>query len=337
MRPLAELTAALSLLLATANAFAAPSPAPGYDVEIAQNPGAIFCGLAPDGEAILVTDLASGRLLRREPDGRLTAFGPVLPHGPDVMGEPSGPYKVARHGSGFLVAQGATPVDKGENVHDHALLDVDEAGSVRVISRDFWNPFDFAIAGETIYVTDAARNSVERLRADGERTTFFTFARLVERETALKGLSPTEFAGKQTYEFDAVPTGLAGRDGRLYVSLFGGFPFMAGAGRVVSLPEVGEAPTARIEVVGLNAPVRVAFDPYGNLLVLEHGTYDQSAGFASGSGRLLSIDLTSNQRHVLLDGLTRPAGLLVLAIDQIVIAQLDGTLIVLKRKATRPP
>jgi hypothetical protein len=134
-----------------------------------------------------------------------------------------------------------------------------------------------------------------------------------------------------------VPTGVAARDGRLYVSLFGGFPFMTGAGRVVSLPEVAGAPTARIEAVGLNAPVRVAFDQSGNLLVLEHGTYEQSTGFASGSGRLLSIDLTSSRRQVLLDGLTRPAGLEVLTEDEIIIAQLDGTLIVLKRKAARNP
>ena len=60
----------------------------------------------------------------------------------------------------------------------------------------------------------------------------------------MQSLSPTEFAEGETYEFDAVPTGIALRDGRLYVSLFGGFPFLAGAGKVVSLPIGDEAPTA---------------------------------------------------------------------------------------------
>ena len=336
MRAAAGLTAA-PFLLAAACAFAAPSPAPGYEVEITAQPGAMFCGLARDGDAVLVTDLAGGRLLRRGPDGRLTPFGPALPHGIDVMSDPTGPYTIARHGPRFLVTQGATPIGKSGTAHDHALLDVDEADSARVVSSDFWTPFDVAVADGTIYVTDAARNSIERLSGGGERSTFFTFARLATTKTALRRLSPTEFEGPQSYQLDAVPTGLSARDGRLYVALFGGFPYPPGIGRVASLPQAGEAATARVEVVGLNAPVRVAFGRHGQLLVLEHGAYDQAAGFAPGSGRLVSIDLASGGRQVLLDGLTRPAGLVVLGDDRIMIAQLDGTLIELKPTPLRKP
>ena len=76
-----------------------------------------------------------------------------------------------------------------------------------------------------------------------------------EAATALRSLSPTEFAEGKSYEVDAVPTGIALRDGRLYIALFGGFPFLTGAGKVVSIPKVGGAPTPRIDVEGLNAPV----------------------------------------------------------------------------------
>ena len=70
------------------------------------------------------------------------------------------------------------------------------------------------------------------------------FKRLKTSGAALETLSPTEFADRQAVEFDAVPTGIAAHDGRLYVSLFGGFPFLPGSGKVVSLPD-GGAPTAR--------------------------------------------------------------------------------------------
>ncbi|TIS88060.1 ScyD/ScyE family protein [Mesorhizobium sp.] len=329
---------ALSLMAIATQGSAEPKAAPGYEVEIVRKPGAIFAGLARDGDALLVTDLADGRLYRRSPDGRFTAFGPVLPHGTDVMGDPTGPYRVERHGSGYLVAQGWTPADHDEDSNDHAMLEVDEGAVTRVVSNDFWNPYDFALSGDTLYVVDAARNSVERLLADGSgRTQLFAFARLSTSGQALTALSPTEFGDGQKYEFDAVPTGLAVHGSRLYVSLFGGFPFVAGSGRIVSLPQAGQTSSARIEAVGLNAPVDVVFDAKGEMLVLEHGTFDQSDGWASGSGRLLGLDLVSGKRQVLLDGLTRPVDVLPFDNGAIVVSQLDGKLVFLKQAGPAQP
>ena len=54
------------------------------------------------------------------------AFGPTLPHGLDVIGDPTGPYRVVRAGDGYVVAQGWTPVDADEGPLDHALLEIDE-------------------------------------------------------------------------------------------------------------------------------------------------------------------------------------------------------------------
>lgn len=342
MRALVGLIA-LSLMTIATDGSAQPKAAPGYEVETVQKPGAIFAGLARDGDALLVTDLADGRLYRRTQDGRFTAFGPILPHGADVMGDPTGPYRVERHGNGYLVAQGWTPADHKEDANDHAMLEVDEGAVTRVISNDFWNPYDFALSGDTLYVIDAARNSVERLLLDGSGPTqLFAFARLSTSGQSLTALSPTEFGEgqkgeEQKYEFDAVPTGLAVHGGRLYVSLFGGFPFVAGSGRILSLPQASQASSARIEAVGLNAPVDVVFDAEGEMLILEHGTFDQSSGWGAGSGRLLEVDLASGKRQVLVDGLTRPVDVLSLDNGVIVISQLDGKLVFLKQAGPPQP
>ncbi|WP_026621390.1 hypothetical protein M728_003813 (plasmid) [Ensifer sp. WSM1721] len=335
MRALGALIAAAVLVLPAA-AIAAEPPAPqGYRLETVRVPGAKFAGLARDGDALLVSDLASGRLFRRGPDGRLVAFGPVFPHGVDVIGDPTGPYRVARVGDRLVVAQGWTPVDRREGPLDHAIIALDDAGKTRVISNDFWNPFDFAAAADGLYVVDAARNSVEHLQPDGRRNTIVTFRRLEQAGEALQGLSPTEFAKGETYPVDAVPTGVARSNGRLYITLFGGFPFLAGAGKVVSVLEAGGPSQPRIEAEGLNAPVAVAFDRDGAMLVLEHGTYDQSQGFAKGSGRLLQFG-GKGDRKAILDGLTRPVSLLVWDGRQLVVSGLDGNLHFLRRPASDP-
>ncbi|MCA1442628.1 ScyD/ScyE family protein [Ensifer sp. IC4062] len=334
MRSLRPLIIATGLLFLAAGAAAEPTAAPGYRLETVSKPGAAFSGLSRDGEALLVTDLASGRLHRRDANGELVAFGPAFPHGLDVIGDPTGPYRVMRVGDAFVVAQGWTPVDAGESPLDHALVAIGEDGNARVISSDFWNPFDFAVANGAYYVIDSARNSVERMQADGRKQTLMTFRRLKQETTALKQLSPTEFNEESGYEVDAVPTGVALRDGRIHVALFGGFPFLDGAGKVVSAPETGGTAPPRVDVEGLNAPVAIAFDTDGGMLVLEHGRYDQKEGFLKGSGRLLKLDRTTGARQTILDGLTRPVSILVWDERRLVVSELKGNLHFLTREPT---
>ncbi|WEX90826.1 ScyD/ScyE family protein [Sinorhizobium garamanticum] len=334
MRSLRTLIIATGLLFLAAGAAADPVAAPGYRLETVSKPGAAFSGLSRDGEALLVTDLASGRLYRREANGEFVAFGPVFPHGLDVIGDPTGPYRVVRVGDAFVVAQGWTPVDAGEGPLDHALVAVGKDGGPRVISSDFWNPFDFAIANGTYYVIDSARNSVERMQADGQKQTIMTFRRMKQETTALRQLSPTEFTEGSDYEVDAVPTGIALRDGRIHVALFGGFPFLDGAGKVVSAPETGGVAPPRVDVEGLNAPVAITFDADGGMLVLEHGRYGQKEGFLKGSGRLLKLDKTTGARQTILDGLTRPVSVLVWDERRLVVSELAGNLHFLTREST---
>lgn len=329
MRTLLALIAALAFLLPIPAASAEPTAAAGYRLETVHVSGAAFAGLARDGDVLLVTDLASGRLYRRRAESGLVAFGPVFPHGLDVIGDPTGPYRVLHVGDLFIVAQGWTPVDADESPFDHSLVAVDAAGEPRVISDDFWNPFDFVAAESGFYVVDAARNSVEHVNFDGRRKTLVTFRRLPQAPGAMQSLSPTEFEAGSNYEVDAVPTGIAHRDARLHVALFGGFPFLPGAGKVVSIPMAGDATEPRLEVDQLNAPVAIAFGQDGAMLVLEHGTYDQKAGFGKGSGRLLKFD--RGERSVLLDGLTRPVSVLAWDARQFVISDLAGNLHFLRR------
>src|SRR5262245_55662421 len=47
-----------SLVIVATDGLAEPKAAPGYEVETVQKSGAIFAGLALDGDVLLVTDLA---------------------------------------------------------------------------------------------------------------------------------------------------------------------------------------------------------------------------------------------------------------------------------------
>ena len=100
---------AIALASLAGLATADPVAAPGYSIEIARLPGAILAGLARERDALLATNLADGRLYRRGEDGAFVAFGPELPHGGDVMGDPTGPFRVARSGSSAMISGIPTP------------------------------------------------------------------------------------------------------------------------------------------------------------------------------------------------------------------------------------
>ncbi|WEX74181.1 ScyD/ScyE family protein [Sinorhizobium numidicum] len=330
MRPFRALTVAL-IFMASSLARAEPVVSSGYKLETISLPGAAFAGLSRDGDTLLVTDLASGRLYRRGAEGRLIAFGPIFPHGRDVIGDPTGPYRVVRVDGMLVAAQGWTPVNSDESPLDHALVVIDGADS-RVISDDFWNPFDFVATGGGFYVVDSARNTIEHVQADGRKKTILTFRRIEQAPEAMRRLSPTEFKEGGSVDIDAVPTGIALRNGRLYIALFGGFPFLRGAGKIVSISEAGGASEPRADVQDLNAPVAIAFDSDGEMLVLEHGTYDQSQGFRKATGRLLKFEAMTGRRRIILDGLTRPVSVLVWNGEQLVVSDLSGNLHFLRRE-----
>ena len=307
-----------------------PRPGTGYRVEPLRHNLVRPSGAARDGASLVLTDLSSGDVVRRAADGTTTVLYAGLPTGLDILGEPTGPYKVQVHEGRVFIAQGWQDVDRDEGPLDHALLEIaPEGGAPRVVSDDFWNPFDFEWGGDAWYVADGARNTLVRVTPEGRLRTLHTFAKLEPAASEDERLSPTEFEDGASYQVDAVPTGVAVRQRRVFVALFGGFPFVAGGGGVHSMAVDGGSADARVEVRDLNAPTDIAFDERGRLLVLEMGLFDMDQGFEPGTGRLLRIDLATAERTVILDGLSRPVTVVPMDHGAALVVQLGGEILAL--------
>jgi hypothetical protein len=318
----------LLALLFSGVALADPTPAISWKLE------ELPLGLKqPSGLAwsngLIVTDLASGRVVRVENNGTLTDLIKPLPVGIDVMGQPTGPYKVKVDGQTIVVSQGWPDANAAPAPTDHAMLAfTSSAETPRVVSSDFWNPYDFEIVrhlddSADMVVVDAGKNALVRVTG-GTTKVIYEFPRLKREASEMSELSPTEFGNAQPYEVDAVPTGLAIRDNRAWIALFGGFPFTPKGGAVVSLALKGEGKVPQTEVVGLDTPVGLAFTPGGELLILEMGTFDMAKGFVPGTGRLSILDLGNRKPQLLLSGLDQPSGLLVTPDGAIYISSLSG-------------
>ena len=318
----------LLLLSFPGAALADPTPAAGWKLE------ELPLGLKqPSGLAwsngLIVTDLASGRVARVENSGTLTDLTRPLPVGIDVMGQPTGPYKVKVDGQTFVVSQGWPDANAAPASTDHAILSfTGHEETPRVVSSDFWNPYDFEIVGHLddsadMVVVDAGKNALVRLTGDTAKL-IYEFPRLKREASQMSELSPTEFGNAQPYEVDAVPTGLAIRDDRAWVALFGGFPFTPKGGAVVSLGLDGADKAPKTELAGLDTPVGVAFTPGGDLLILEMGTFDMAKGFVPGTGRLSIVNLGTRKPELLLSGLDQPSGLLATPDGAIYISSLSG-------------
>jgi len=122
-----------------------------------------------------------------------------------------------------------------------------------------------------------------RTRDAGRRqTTLFEFPRLNGTKKRSEPVAD-RVSGKKPYEVDAVPTGLAEREDRLYVSLSAGFPTSKAARRRLA-GQAGRNTEARLEMTVRHAG-RHRLRWSGRLLILEHGRFDQATGFVPGSGR----------------------------------------------------
>jgi hypothetical protein len=331
----------LLALLFPGVALADPSVAPGWTVD------ELPLGLKqPSGLAwesgLIVTDLTTGRVVRAEKDGTLTDLTKPLPIGLDVMGQPTGPYKVRvlQHPmwvKSIFVSQGWPDTNAAPASTDHAIISFKNADDTPgIISSAFWNPYDFEVVVGVLHsldivVVDAGKNALLKL-VGKEFKTVYEFPRLKREATEMSELSPTEFTeGSEPYEVDAVPAGLAIRDRRAWVTLFGGFPFVPKGGAIVSLALDGEGAVPRTEVDDLDSPIDVEFTQSGEFLVLEMGAFDMAAGFVAGTGRLSIVDLRTGKSELLLDGLDRPVTVLAAPNDEIYISALSGHIYRLRR------
>ncbi len=325
--------AILSAVLAAAMAgpaAAGPEAGPGFAVAELPVELQIASGVAELDGDLLFTDLGTGRVLWHRGGEPITLA--TLPVGSDVLGYPTGPYKVAVLDGRVLVSQGWQDVNRTEDgPYDHALLSLDRDGGVGVVAQAFWNPYDVDGGGDRWFLTDSGKNVLFSVSPAGAVAEHFVFPAIVHDRSALQSLSPTEFAAGEAFEAEAVPTGVAVDDDQVYVALFGGFPFLDGGGRVVAVPAAAPGP-ARIVATGLNAPTDVAIDRDGRLLVLELGRYEVGQGFLPGSGRLLGIDRASGERTVIVDGLTMPATVLPRAAGGYIVTQMGGPVLEVTRQ-----
>jgi hypothetical protein len=321
-------TLMLFMLLVPCAAQADPSTPPGWTVEEVQLGLQQPSGLAwSDG--LIITDLAGGRVVRVQQDKSLTDVTKPLPTGLDVMGQPTGPYKVKALGRSIFVYQGWPDANASPVPTDHAIVSFQDATMTpRIDSSDFWNPYDFEVIGQPddgvdLVAVDAGKNALVSLQG-GAATTIYEFPRLKRDAGEMSELSPTEFGNAAPYEVDAVPAGLAVKDGRAWVTLFGGFPFVPKGGAVVSLALKDKGSVPRTEVEGLDSPIDVEFTKDGKMLILEMGAFDMASGFVAGSGRLSILDPSEGKLQPLLEGLDRPVTVLAAPSGEIYVTALSG-------------
>lgn len=153
------------------------------------------------------------------------------------------------------------------------------------------NPYGVLVEPGQRYVTDAGGNDLLRVGANGSISLVAVF-------------SPTP-APPPFNSSEAVPTEVTrGPDGALYVSTLTGAPFLPGAAAIY---RIGAGGTPQLHAGGFKAITDHAWDPDGNLYVLE---YDTAPFFFGAPGRLTRV-APNGGRTVISETLTNPTGVVV--------------------------
>lgn len=280
-------------------------PGGGIFVAEAGRGGAGPCAVHPElGELCLGTTGALDRLA----GGTLTSLVD-LPSIATATGEAFGPHDVAKRDGAVYATIGGTsfPAFGPGGAMLGTLVRWTAGGGVRVVADlaayeeandpagegvDS-NPFGLLrLEGSTV-VTDAAGNSLLRVSDRGRVSTIAVFP---NRDVPFGG---------GTFSMDAVPTTVVrGPDGAFYVGQLTGFPFPVGGARVYRVVP-GHAPT--IFARGFTNIIDIAFDPHGNLYVLEIAHNSLLA--AEPAGAIVKVH-TDGTKEVLVDeGLFFPGGI----------------------------
>lgn len=162
------------------------------------------------------------------------------------------------------------------------------------------HPYGLAAGADgLLYVADAGANALLRVTPRGGA---------VEVLAVFDGIpSPIPNPGRGgALESDPVPTGVTfGSDGTIYVSLLGGFPFLPGASKVVTVdPESGEVSDF---ATGLTMLTDLRTGPDGALYAVQFGVFTDQ-GPVPDSGAILRIQ-AGEASEVLVEGLAYPTSI----------------------------
>jgi hypothetical protein len=159
------------------------------------------------------------------------------------------------------------------------------------------NPFGLVPVDDVLYVTDGGRNRVWRV--DLSTDSFSTLVTFPAIPNPLFGIVP---AGGPF--LDAVPTGIAAANGKLFVTLFRGVPFPPGTSTVQEIDPVTASQSALI-TGRKNAidvlPLTNGDDP--DYLVLQHASVGP---FFGSPGLVLHFDTPTSAPTVVTNCLVRP-------------------------------
>ncbi|MDX1531501.1 MAG: ScyD/ScyE family protein [Rhodothermales bacterium] len=288
----------------------------GAEVEVVATDLANPIGVAVDAEGrVWVAETGTGnndgRVSVVLPDG---AVHPFLTGMPSVSNndEPDGITHLLFYDGMLWIAGGAGATPKADLFRYDptgftpgdpplGLNDFDAAYplGVYVLDQGFLetNVYGIAEAGGTLYLTDAAANSV------------LTFAPDIEEAAVLTTFDPVETGGTPPVA-DPVPTGLAVPEvtaqGGVLVSSLTGFPFADGAAHVYTVAPDG---THSIYREDLTLLTDIAIDPRDGLpVVLQFAEFQIPDGFLPGTGRVLKLR-DDGSTDVIADGLNLTPGM----------------------------
>lgn len=263
--------------------------------------------MADDGR-VLVAEVGGGRILAWEPGGDAEVLAEELPSSWD-----SGPGNNAVAGvSAVLPFRDGLAYVTGEFRGDrfrrlYALSDAGESTPITDVAPELStgvlvNPFDIAVAGETIYISDSGANTIFAVDAAGD----------VRVHAAIPGVEVPVNGEPRTV--DAVPTGIGtGPDGGLYVAHLTGAPFVAGTAFVLRV-DPADGTSQEIVVDGLTAATDVVFNAQGWMLVaefsLEMGELGETPTLEEARqhpGRILAF--CGNEQVVVMEEAVTPTGI----------------------------
>ncbi|WP_413160912.1 ScyD/ScyE family protein [Capilliphycus salinus ALCB114379] len=207
------------------------------------------------------------------------------------------------------------------------------------------NPFTIAIQDDSAFVADAGANVIYNIGLDGEFINAFAApTQLVENvefpevspfgppensgEIPILGGDPSQLPNEgeepempfpvfpdSPYELQSVPTGITtGPDGAVYYAELTGYPFPEGEARVLRInPETGEP---EVFADGFTQITDIAFDPDGNLLVLQFADEAQWKNSVNGSlkdlpGSVIKVTPDGKRTTIASEGIFSAAGIQV--------------------------